>query len=36
MVRAKNSAWDGRRRLTRTNSEKKMRRPRFRCVVADF
>ena len=34
-VHAKKSARLGRRRLTRTNSEKKMRRPRLRVEVAD-
>ena len=36
MVRAKNSAWLGCRRLTRTNSEKKTRRPRLSFAVADI
>jgi hypothetical protein len=35
-VRAKKRAWLGRRRLTLTNSEKKMRRPWLRCRGADF
>ena len=30
---AKNRAWAGRARLTRTNSEKKIRMPRFRTLV---
>ena len=36
MVRAKNIAWLGCLRLTRTNSEKKMRRPWLSFEVADI
>jgi len=35
-VLAKKRAWLGRRRLTLMNSEKKMRRPKLRRVVADI
>jgi hypothetical protein len=35
-VRAKYRVWLGRRRLTRTNSEKKMRRPQCRRDVEDI